>query len=184
MKKKSMRVKNMKIDLNKVPTFTIDCSKLKNACEIKGIMKNIGVKYYCYFLIYKSETMKIGMSADNDWLKGSYGERIYRQAFHIPGWPTRPSNTTPGFKDVQKLMEFWPTVHKNDVLIKVFDMTGYPFQCEYNPSLEVSDLEKDLLDLYESQNGGLPLGNIRDERKLPKKGRVTDQIFKALFETD
>ncbi len=174
----------MKINVNQIPTFAIDCSKLKNACEIKSIMKRFGVKYYCYMMMYQKDTMKIGMSADNDWLRGSYGERIYRQAFHVPGWPTRPSKTTPGFKDVQKLMEFWPTVNKNDVIIKVFDMTNYPFQCEYNPSLEVGDLEKDLLDLYEHEHGCLPAGNIRDERKSPQKGRVTSQMFDTLFEID
>lgn len=173
----------MKIDLTKVTTFTIDCSKLLHASEIKQLMKKFGVKYYCYEFIHNSTTMKIGMSADNDWMRGSYGERIYRQAFHIPGWPSKPSTKSAG-NDMLDVIKNFPTINKNDILIKVFDMTYYTFQCKYDPSLEVKDLEQDLMDLYEKEYNCLPVGNIRDERKVPRKGRVLDETFNNLFEID
>jgi hypothetical protein len=171
------------IDISKLPKFTICLDQLLHACEIKSIMKNCGVKYYCYIFMCNDETMKIGMSADNDWLRGSYGERIYRQAFHIPGWPSRPAKSTPGFKDMQKMLPHFPSINKNDVKIIVFDMTGYPFESSYNPSLEVNDLERQLMDGYENQYGFLPVGNIIDERER-RKGRVTDKLFGSLFDEE
>lgn len=173
----------MNIDLKNIPTFTIDCSSLIHACEIKGIMKKYSIKYYCYMFIHKSQTMKIGMSADNDHFRGSFGERIYRQAFHIPGWPSKPSVKSAG-NDMLDVIKNFSSINKNDVLIKVFDMTNYPFQCQNTPELEVGDLEKHLMDLYEKEFGCLPIGNIRDERKLPKKGRVLDSMFNSLFDVD
>ena len=173
----------MRIDINKIPDFTIDCGKLLHAKEIKQLMKKFDVKYYCYMFIHNSLTMKIGMSADSDWMRNSYGERIYRQAFHIPGWPTKPSPRSAG-NDMLDIIENFAGINKNNVLIKVFDMTNYPFQCEDSPELEVGDLEKDLMDLYEQEHGCLPIGNLRDERKLPKKGRVTDIVFNSLFDVD
>lgn len=173
----------MRIDINKIPDFTIDCGKLLRASEIKQLMKKFDVRYYCYMFIHKSTTMKIGMSADSDWFRGSYGERIYRQAFHIPGWPSKPSPKSAG-NDMLDIIHSFPNINKNDVVIKVFDMTNYPFSCEDRPELEVGDLEKDLMDLYEQANGCLPVGNLRDERKLPKKGRVTDIVFNSLFDSD
>jgi hypothetical protein len=173
----------MKIDLNNIPTFSIDCGRLHNASEIKQLMKKYDVKYYCYMFIHKSTTMKIGMSADSDWIRGSYGERIYRQAFHIPGWPTAPSPKSAG-NDMLDIIENFAGINKNDVLIKVFDMTNYPFICEDIPEYEVGELEKDLMDLYEQEHGCLPVGNIRDERKLPRKSVVADVTFKRLFDSD
>lgn len=171
----------MKIDLTKVPIFAIDCGKLLHASEIKQLMKKIGVKYYCYMFIHNSVTMKIGMSSDHDWIRGSYGERIYRQAFQIPGWPSKPSTKSAG-NDMLDIIKNFSGINKNDVLIKVFDMTNYPFQCQHDPSLEVKDLEQDLMDIYEEEHNRLPVGNIRDERKIPRKGRVLDETFKNLFE--
>lgn len=173
----------MKININNIPTFSIDCGKLLHACEIKQLMKKYDVKYYCYMFIHKSTTMKIGMSADSDHYRGSYGERIYRQAFQIPGWPTKPSVNSAG-NDMLDIIKNFSGINKNDVLIKVFDMTNYPFICENTPEYEVGELERELMDLYEQQYGCLPVGNVRDERKLPRKSVVADVTFKRLFGSD
>jgi hypothetical protein len=171
------------IDVDKLPNITIDLSKCLNACEIKSIMKKAGIKYYCYAFIYKSTIMKYGMSADNDWMKDSYGERIYRQAFQIPGWPKRPSPKSAG-SDMLDIIKHFPNIHKSDVCIKVWDMTMYPFAVKECPKDEVFECEKALLDLHEKQFRSLPIGNIRDERLAPKKARVTDQIFNSMFDIE
>jgi hypothetical protein len=172
------------IDLSKIPSFTIDLGSLLNACEVKSIMKKLGVRYYCYVFSFDNTVMKIGMSADNDWQRGSYGERIYRQSFHIPGWPSKPSVTTPGYKDIQQLLPYFPTLHKSKVKINVFDMTGYPFQCSYSPKLEVGDLEKQLMNDYVTKFNRLPVGNVVDERTKPVKGRVLDETIERLFSNE
>jgi hypothetical protein len=169
------------IDINKLPTVTIDLGRCLNACEIKSIMKKTGIKYYCYAFIYNSTIMKYGMSADNDWMRGSFGERIYRQAFQIPGWPSKPSPKSAG-NDMLDVIKYFPNIHKSNVCVKVWDMTGFPFAVESCPKDEVLECEKVLLDLHEKQFGSLPIGNIRDERQMPKKTRVTDQIFNSMFD--
>lgn len=172
----------MQFDLTRIYSFNVSCNNLLHAKEIKQLMKTYGVKYYCYMFFHNSSTMKIGMSTDNDWQRGSYGERIYRQAFQIPGWPTKPSKKSAG-NDMLDIIEHFPGINKNDVRIKVFDMTNYPFLCQNSPEYEVREFEKHLMDLYEQTNGGLPIGNIRDERELPKKGIVTDLTFNSLFDS-
>lgn len=171
------------IDINKLPSFTIDLNQCLHACEIKQLMKRIGVKYYTYAFIYNSTVMKYGMSADNDWIRGSYGERIYRQSFQIPGWPTKPSKKSAG-NDMLDIIEKFPNINKNDICVKVWDMTGYPFAVEYNPKHEVLEVERQLLEDHYNKFGALPVGNLRDERLMPKKARVTDQLFNSMFDIE
>ena len=166
-----------------VPTFTLDLSSMLNACEIKSIMKQLGVKYYCYMFMHRSTVMKIGMSADHDWMRGSFGERIYRQSFHIPGWPTIAAKGSAG-SDMRDVLRNFPTINKNDVCIKVFDLTNIDFAAEMNPKKEVGDFECELLEWHDRTYGCLPLGNIRDERKMPKKAQVTDVLFRSLFDEE
>jgi hypothetical protein len=171
------------IDINKLPSFSIDLGQCLNAYEIKRLMKKTGVKYYTYAFIYNSTVMKYGMSADNDWMKGSYGERIYRQSFQIPGWPTKPSKKSSG-NDMLDIIEKFPNINKNDVCVKVWDMTGYPFAVASQPKVEVGELEKQLFQNHFDKYGALPVGNLRDEREMPKKYRVTDQLFNSIFDVE
>jgi hypothetical protein len=171
------------IDVSKLPTVSFDLSQSLHASQIKNHMRRAGIKFYCYAFTYKGTVMKYGMSADNDWTKGSFGERIYRQAFHIPGWPSKPSPNSAG-NDMADVIKHFPLINKNDVCIKVWNMTHYPFAVADCPKIEVLDCECTLLDLYEKQHNQLPVGNIRDERKLPKKSRVTDQVFNSIFDIE
>ena len=169
--------------ITSVQSFTIDLSQLLNACEIKQIMKAHAVKYYCYLFFYKGIVMKVGMSADSDWERGSYGERIYRQSFHIPGWPKLASITSAG-NDMLDVIKNFPSINKNDVCIKVFDLSNLNFAVKDNPKKEVNDFEKSLLSWHEKTYGCLPLGNLRDERLSPKKSQVTDIMFGSLFDAE
>lgn len=171
------------IDINKLPTVSFDLGQCLNACELKSLMKKIGVKYYCYAFIYKSTVMKYGQSADSDWMRGSYGERIYRQSFHIPGWPTRPSPKSAG-RDMADIVDSFPNINKNDVCIKVWDMTNYPFAVATDPRHEITQLEDQLLDSYLQQHNALPAGNLRDESHIRRKSRVTDQTFNSIFDQE
>jgi hypothetical protein len=171
------------IDINKLPSFSIDLGQCLNACEIKRLMKRMGVKYYTYAFIHNSTVMKYGMSADNDWMRGSYGERIYRQSFQIPGWPSKPSPKSAG-NDMLDIVDRFPNISKNDVCVKVWDMTGYPFAVADNPKFEVGELEKQLLEEHYAKFNSLPIGNLRDERLSPKKARVTDQMFYSMFDIE
>lgn len=171
------------IDISQLPSETFDLGKCLHACEIKGMMKTLGIKYYCYAFIYKSTVMKYGQSADNDWARGSFGERIYRQSFQIPGWPTKPSVNSAG-NDMLDVIKNFPYINKNDVCVKVWDMTNYQFAVDGDPKHEVTQLEDQFLDSYIKQHGSLPLGNLRDESHIRRKTRVTDQIFNSIFDIE
>lgn len=173
----------MTIDISKLPNIVIDLNQCLHAAQIKQLMKKMGIKYYTYAFLYNNVVMKYGMSADHDWLRGSYGERIYRQAFQIPGWPKRPSPKSAG-NDMLDVIKHFPNINKSDVCIKVWDMTNCPFAVQDDPKEEVLECERILLDMHEQSFGYLPVGNIRDERKIAKKFRVTDQIFNSMFDVD
>lgn len=171
------------INISQLPSVTFDLGKCLHACEIKSMMKTLGIKYYCYAFIYKSTIMKYGHSADNDWRQGSFGERIYRQSFQIPGWPSKPSVKSAG-NDMLDVIKNFPGINKNDVCVKVWDMTNYPFAVNSDPKHEVIQLEDQLLDSYIKQHGSLPLGNLRDESHIRRRTRVTDQLFNSMFDSE
>lgn len=171
------------IDASQLPSITFDLGKCLHACEIKGMMKTLGIKYYCYAFVYKSTIMKFGQSADNDWIRGSFGERIYRQSFHIPGWPSKPSPNMSG-NDMVDIIKHFPNITKNDVCIKVWDMTKYQFAVVANPKHEVTQLEDQLLAEYVSVYSTLPIGNLRDESHIRRKTRVSDQMFNSMFDIE
>jgi hypothetical protein len=168
------------IDIGKLPTHILDLGQMTQASEIKQYMKQQGIKYYCYAFIYASDVMKYGMSADNDWQRGSYGERVYRQSFHIPGWAKIASPNSAG-NDMLDVIQKFPNIDRKDVCIKIWDMTNYAFASSICPKKEVGDLERQLMDEHEKQHKCLPKGNIRDERTMPKKAVVTDAHFESLF---
>jgi hypothetical protein len=172
------------IDITKLPTFVLDCSQMLNAHEIKGIMKNMGITDYCYAFVHKNVVMKFGQSGDSDWQRGSYGERVYRQAFHIPGWPSTPSANSAG-NDMRDLVnKQFPGINKNNVCIKIWDMTGFDFSVAHDHRHELTVLENQLIQAHISQFGSQPVGNVRDESHIQRKTRVTDEIFNSLFETE
>ena len=171
------------IDISQLPSIIFDLGKCLHASEIKGLMKKLGIKHYCYAFIYNSTVMKYGQSADNDWIRGSFGERVYRQAFQIPGWPTKPSVKSAGC-DMLDVIKHFPGINKNNVCIKIWDMTNYPFAVQDDPRHEVTQLEDQFLDAHIKQHGRLPLGNLRDESHIRRKSRVTDRHFNSIFDSD
>lgn len=175
----------MLIDITKLPSWKISLGKLVRASQIKQLMKMKGITDYCYaFVILSPEgelIIKYGQSGDNDWRRGSYGERIYRQAFHIPGWPTKPSPLSAG-NDMLDIIRHFPGVHKDNVYIQVWDMTNYPFSVQGDHRHELTVLENQLISRYIAEHGTQPIGNIKSEAHITHKAIVTDEVFDALFE--
>jgi hypothetical protein len=169
------------INISNLPTHVIDLSQLKNACEIKQIVKSLGITDYCYAFIYKNTVMKFGQSGDNEWQKGSYGERIYRQSRFIPGWPTIAAPGSAGC-DMADLAAKFPDIDKNDVCIKVWDMTQVQFSVAADHRHELTVVENELIAQHIAAFGHQPVGNVKDESYIVRKTRVTDQVFNNLFE--
>jgi hypothetical protein len=175
----------MLIDITKLPSWRVTLSKLNTASQIKRLMKLKGITDYCYSFIIVTPIgdiiMKYGQSGDNDWQRGSYGERIYRQAFHIPGWPTQPSPNSAG-KDMLDIIQHFPGIHKDTVCIQVWDMTNYPFAVASDHRHELTILENQLISAHITSHGTMPIGNIKSENHITQKTRVTDEVFNNVFE--
>jgi hypothetical protein len=165
------------IDTTQVPQYIIDCSTLTHAREIRQEMREAGVRLYCYAFTHKSEVLKFG--EQHKWDPTTYGERIYRQAWHIPGWPTTPKSSSGS--DMLDIIQNVPNINKNDVCIMIWDMTNYPRSSVANPSFEVRTLERQLIKAYIDEHGKKPVGNIKDEKHMDRKTRVKVDLFDALF---
>lgn len=167
------------IDIGKLPTVVFDLSAYLTASIIKRDMKSAGIESYVYAFMCNGKIMKYGVQYECD--DDTFGERIYRQAFHIPGWPSIPSKRSAG-NDMLDIIPFFPHINKNDVTIQVWDMTNYPRASAYDTKFEVNQVERQLIKEYTKVHGSRPVGNIKDEAHMDRKARVCDSVFNSLFE--
>jgi hypothetical protein len=168
------------INLTKVPYYTIHLSQLLKASEIMKHFKQLGITSNVYgFENLKRGIMKYGVQYDC--IAQQPGERTYRQAFHIPGWPSKPSPRSAG-NDMLEIIPFFPGITKNDICIHIWDMTNYPRASAIDPKYEVNLLERQLIKEHINKVGYKPIGNIKDESHMDNKLIITDQHFGSLFD--
>jgi hypothetical protein len=164
------------IDINQLPKYVIDLSQLNDAADIKFIMRQHKVTDYCYAFTSSSSVMKYGQSADSD-----PGERIYRQARFIQGWPTIAAPRSAGH-EFETVLEHFPGIRKNNICIKVWDMTNYPFLADDHHDFELTKLENQLITEHINLFGYRPIGNKRTEDHIVNKSIVPDAVYNNLFE--
>lgn len=168
------------IDRSKITkTITIQLGILDSATQINEIMQANQITRYVYAFITNLGVMKIGSSKDNEWSrKNTYGDRIYRQAHYLPGWPTKPIGSSG--------RDFLPTIQKfgvtrKDVWIRVWDMSDYPFAAQQFPK-EVEEFENELIQEYTEMWGSRPYGNPKDTARAANVTVVGDTLFGTFFE--
>jgi hypothetical protein len=173
------------INLNLVPTYSIQLLHLNEAIEITHIMKANNIKKYCYAFEIHTKTLhdvvKYGHSADNEWQRGVFGDRLYRQAWHIPGWHQQCSPLMWGH-EMRDIIKHYTNADKNSISLTVWDMTNYPVQSTLYPNFELEQLEAHLIDNYQNAHKCMPLGNIRSEKSKKNKTVVADVTFNNLLE--
>lgn len=102
--------------------FTITLSTLKNPRDICYLIEKRKSKYFNYTFECNSEIIKHGKASDNEWMCGTWGNRLYRQAGGIQGWRTCLNDTSA--KKMRIMMEkHFPKLTKNDITITVYDYT-------------------------------------------------------------
>lgn len=102
--------------------FSIILSTISRPRDICDIMR--GVKHYTYTIRTTSgETIKEGKGNDDEWMSGTWGNRIYRQAGGIKGWGSLELNDSSANKTKELMAIYFPTVTKVDVIIDVHDFT-------------------------------------------------------------
>jgi hypothetical protein len=84
--------------------------------------KMTGIKYYTYTFHTNTEVIKEGKASDDEWMSGTWGNRIYRQAGGISGWPSELNDTSAN-KMRERMRQFFPTITKDQVQVTVYDLT-------------------------------------------------------------
>lgn len=170
------------IDLSKIPFYKIELSQMLTPAQIMKFCKKNNITSMVYAFEYKGRIiMKYGVQYDC--VAQQPGERTYRQAFHIPGWPTKPSKKSAG-NDMLDIIPKFPGINKNDVILHIWDMSNYPRASKINHKFEVNQLERQLIKEHIEKHGFKPVGNIKDESHMDNKSIVTDQHFDSLFDND
>ena len=171
----------------------IDVSKIKdpvtihlNACtdpdQICDFMKKRNIKKYVYAFISRMAVLKYGSSKDNEWKNGHFGDRIYRQAAYIPGWGKELPLSESG-DDILPVINEFPKLTKNDVWVKVWDMTDYPFLAKDTP-IEVEQFENEKIQEYYNLFGCRPIGNPKDTSSIAAKTIVADATLEGFVELE
>ena len=155
--------------------ITIDLSKLLNFSQICDIMKKYQIENYVYEFNFNGEVIKYGMSSDQS---RHYGERIYRQAGHLEGWPTGmlvgPSGSEMYFinKDYHELTG--RNLNRNGMKIIVTNLSK-------QNKLECEKLEKYLIETYITIHGKAPIGNKDTKTKFYVRKHNNTKHFNELF---
>lgn len=169
-------------DFTKIPCYRIDLVNLNRAFELCSLLKNSNIESYVYSFINKYMTpeeavMKYGVQYN---IKASeHGERVYSQAFQIPGWSTKPSPKSSG-RDMLDILVHFPNINKNDVTLLIWDMTLYPRQT-IDPKYEINQVERLFIKEHIKKFGVKPAGNIKDERHMDGKSVVLKSTLNRLF---
>ena len=110
--------------------FVITLANMKSPREICYIMEKRNVKYYNYTFQTNEEIIKEGKAADNEWVTGTWGNRIYRQAGGIHGWGANRLSDTSALKMKELMAEHFPFVNRSAVTITVYDYTEELEDCD------------------------------------------------------
>ena len=148
--------------INQLPVKTIACHSLDSAVEIKHILagqQRLVYEIYC-IKNHQKITVKYGESAYQ-----LNGERVYRQVFRAPGWPTYPAERASG-DDFDWCIEQFDNLTRQDLYVTVWDLTDTPVQNPWQLDHETKQLEGDLIRAYIEQWGRAPIGNRLQNQRL------------------
>jgi hypothetical protein len=186
----------MKNTLNQRPLHYFHLRDYKNPVNLSHAVGTIGMTRYLYAFVHTfpsqthfgmdSEIIKYGKGADFEWQKGAWGNRVYRQAGNIPGWDTMLS----GPNGQEMFIDYIPayqvrynrSVHKDNVIVMVWDFTTYQFLSESQFDITLRQFEDFLIEEYKkTHNGVSPAGNTK-KAIAPNQTVVADATFNVLFD--
>ena len=168
--------------LDNSPRFIIDLSKLDDFAEILHIMQSRNVTDYVYTFIFDNVVAKYGYSARP---RRQLGERIYRQAGHLPGWSRKLWGSSGS--DMRVICEEWEQVYgklpnRNNSLITVVDLSNVDGR-RLDSESRCKDLERWFINNHVTQFGCAPLGNKDADTKVVERRIKNQYQFDQLFES-
>ena len=168
------------------PDHILPLSAVHSASHLMTYCKQHNLKKIAYGFIHMSPTshtlryLKFGRSSK------STGERVYRQAGHIPGWNNLLKG--PSGSDMKEIIADYEKeypdecVHKDDITLCIWDVTNVPNPNAFDDAYNTRLCENSLLDEHEKLFGCLPVGNPKDTRNEKMGGFVIQQVFSNLFD--
>ena len=135
------------------PAIYLPLASMNDPWEICVFLDAKKIRQYNYFFATSLGILKYGQSAKDNSL--FCGNRIYRQAGNILGWPkgligNSGDDMTGISQDYTEM--YRKILHRKDVIIGVINMSGHTDKdCE--------ELERNFIDLHIQQHGQAPIGN-------------------------
>lgn len=176
------------------PDYVIRLKDLNNPSDIYGFCKKNNISYFGYGFRYVKNSynvmqLKFGYSAPYAYMRTSpMGERLVRQAFWLPGWPSK-AHSSHGF-------ELWngctnlisESKLPEDVSYEDFEIAIWSGTERQNiTGVSMTDketaefIESMLCDLYYKKHGELPPLNISDPTRNKRFRAVAKSKFIDLF---
>lgn len=153
----------------------IDLAELRDYSDICEIMKYHKITKYVYEFSYNGMVIKYGLSADNS---RNYGDRLYRQAGHIPGWPrvslVGPSGAEMRFINEDYTTKFGSPLHRMHMKITVIDLSN-------QTDVECEVLERFLINTHITMHGEPPIGNKDNRTQYEVRKLRNEKIIADLF---
>lgn len=179
----------MNINYNQLPQWTIACYSLETASDLRRLLKKFTRGTYELYIIRRGRkiTVKYGMTADQN-----QGDRMYRQIWRFPGWPTEPSELAAGNDlddTVQRLLALYPDLTRRDLYVHIYDMSELRPLNSLRPEHEPYTLEGQLILEHYERTGQVPIGNKLEQRRVAKgqnprlvKTVTPDTLIDRLFD--
>lgn len=145
--------------------FSFGLSNYKRARDVCDIFKQNDTHAYSYMICTSTgETIKHGLSNDNEYRYGTWGNRVYKQILGAPGWSQRHYNgDTSAIEFAELMQEYYSHLDKNDLTVTVWDYGSPEFLAfsKKTQTLVLESLEAEFLKIYHKKHGKLPVGNVQ-----------------------
>jgi hypothetical protein len=146
------------------PTYTIPLKNFDDYTEIMRFCRSHNIKFMIYEFTWKGIVWKYGIQHKHGGSGNDYGERVYTQIGHIPGWSKPNLKRCPSTKkDIDEVIKKIETtyqckVSKDDITVIISDYTNAPFELD-KPRAELQRIEDRLVEKHEKNYGYRPIGN-------------------------
>lgn len=162
----------------------IDLGSINVPIEISNAIKKAGIETYVYvFKDNEDRTIKFGTQYSPPKPSKTHGERVYRQAWHIDGWPVPPLSANGSeMQDIAKkyAKRYNKPLDRKNVSIVIFDQTDSTLSSKAMRK-KCEDLERDYVKRYVEVHYRAPVGNMEPSTKRQVKNQVVNDKIAEIF---
>lgn len=165
------------------PTYEIELGQLSKAYDICLIMEALDIRKYNYQFKFVNNTVKYGYSADVK--SHNHGERVYRQAGHLDGWPTKlaPYSSGSEMEEINQLYtaRYGHSLDRHRMKLRIIDMTNVVNYNLNDPNWPMKVLEREMIKRHKEQYGVKPVGNINEESHIDRVRWINQKTYGNFF---